>query len=401
MMNFIERFKILPKSTKNLLGIGIVLALVVALPLFIWAIITQKFLIQKKAATGEPTPSTYCNRYCDLSIPGVDCLGGLVCHTSEASGSAGQRGNSSCRNPQCLDDLDCVCASPTPTPVVCNRSCSLGGETPVPCPTGFTCRRTSNLEFEASSSGICRKSACVTEIDCDCSTPTPTPRPPDWPTLPPKPTPTVTPTVTPTPTPTATPNPANRPFEILFKFQGVSDDAASYAKLGENRAKVAVKFSSQSLGYTPGYTTTTSIPVDYVSSGVYKLAFSISSEDLPAANDYVISLKGEKHISVRFCQATAQIQHCSGAGTIVLPAEPTTPVQLNFTGIPLPPGDVYQQDGVVNAADFNKIFGLMAKPCANLTTEDKMTGDLNYSGCVTVADTFLIRQTLETRYDES
>lgn len=59
-MNVIERFKLLPVSAKRLIGIGMVLALVVALPLFIWAIITQKFLITKKAATGEPGNTIMC-----------------------------------------------------------------------------------------------------------------------------------------------------------------------------------------------------------------------------------------------------------------------------------------------------------------------------------------------------
>jgi hypothetical protein len=36
------------------MGLGIVLALVFALPLFIWGIVTQKFLISQRAASGEP-----------------------------------------------------------------------------------------------------------------------------------------------------------------------------------------------------------------------------------------------------------------------------------------------------------------------------------------------------------
>lgn len=53
-MKWVDRFKTLPKSTKNLLVVGVLLALVAALPLFIWAITTQKFLFTQKAATGEP-----------------------------------------------------------------------------------------------------------------------------------------------------------------------------------------------------------------------------------------------------------------------------------------------------------------------------------------------------------
>lgn len=55
-MSILNNFKSLPKPTKRLLSLGIILALAIALPLFIWALVSQKFLINKKAATGEPTP---------------------------------------------------------------------------------------------------------------------------------------------------------------------------------------------------------------------------------------------------------------------------------------------------------------------------------------------------------
>lgn len=45
----------LPVSAKRLLGLGMTLALVVALPLFVWGITTQKFDVRKRAASGEPT----------------------------------------------------------------------------------------------------------------------------------------------------------------------------------------------------------------------------------------------------------------------------------------------------------------------------------------------------------
>lgn len=67
-MNFIQRFKALPVKTKNLLGIGVILALVIALPLFIWAIVTQNFNPLKKAASGEPSPV-------NVNIAGAPFLG--------------------------------------------------------------------------------------------------------------------------------------------------------------------------------------------------------------------------------------------------------------------------------------------------------------------------------------
>lgn len=52
-MNYIVRFKSLPKDTKRLLSLGIVMALFVALPLFVWAVVSQKFLISKKAQESQ------------------------------------------------------------------------------------------------------------------------------------------------------------------------------------------------------------------------------------------------------------------------------------------------------------------------------------------------------------
>jgi protein-disulfide isomerase len=48
-MNLIKRFKSLPISARRQLSLGIVIAFTVALPLFVWAIVSQKFLINQKA----------------------------------------------------------------------------------------------------------------------------------------------------------------------------------------------------------------------------------------------------------------------------------------------------------------------------------------------------------------
>lgn len=51
-----SRIKNLPIKKQKLLGLGIVVVLVLALPIFIWAIIHQNFNPFSRAATGEPTP---------------------------------------------------------------------------------------------------------------------------------------------------------------------------------------------------------------------------------------------------------------------------------------------------------------------------------------------------------
>jgi hypothetical protein len=49
--------KVFSTSRKKLLFLIITLALVIALPLFVWAIINNNFNPHKKAASGEPTPT--------------------------------------------------------------------------------------------------------------------------------------------------------------------------------------------------------------------------------------------------------------------------------------------------------------------------------------------------------
>lgn len=49
-MNIIHRIKSLPLATKRYVGLGVVIALFIALPVFIWALVTQQLFFSKKAA---------------------------------------------------------------------------------------------------------------------------------------------------------------------------------------------------------------------------------------------------------------------------------------------------------------------------------------------------------------
>jgi hypothetical protein len=53
-MNFLKRFKSLPTGARQTVSVGIILALVVALPLFVWALVNLNFNQKEKAASGEP-----------------------------------------------------------------------------------------------------------------------------------------------------------------------------------------------------------------------------------------------------------------------------------------------------------------------------------------------------------
>ncbi len=192
-----------------------------------------------------------------------------------------------------------------------------------------------------------------------------------------------------------TPPPTVRPFEIKLKLQGVDDGSA-------NLAKVVVRFIGNILNYSPGYTSSP-LPIVYDGNGIYRLPFGVWSSNLPPANDYSLIIKGEKHSAVKFCYPTGQTQRCLGgkSGHITIPSEPGAKVRLDFTGIPLDPGDLPPQDGRVDSSDFTKIKSLMSKLCSSLTDEEKYSADLDYNGCINIKDAFLIRKTLEIRYDEN
>ena len=209
---------------------------------------------------------------------------------------------------------------------------------------------------------------------------------------------TPSPTATATSYPTATPSPSGNVtqlFTFKMKFVGVTDGSA-------DGAKVNIRFQNPTIGFDYF---TSPVQVHHVANGVYETSviFGTATPTLPTNGGYVISLKGEKHLATRFCQQSGQTLRCSGNWTIPVPLPAYNPSAFvfDFTGIALEPGDLYQQDGTANSADFTKIKDLLSKPCANLTATEKLTADIDYSGCVNVRDAFLMRQTLQTRYDEN
>lgn len=255
IVNIIERFRSLPGKNRGLLGLGAVLGLFVALPLFVWAIVTQNFNSNKRAASGDPVPTP----------------------------------------------------SPTPTPF-------------------------GNV---------------------------------------------------------------SQSFYIGMKFAGVTDGSA-------DGARVTLRFQNSPNWFDY---VTSPVVVRYIGNGVYQawLTFGSDVPPLPANNYYSIYLKGEKHLSTKFCQATGQTVRCTGNGNISIPTATVNPNPfiLDFTGIPLTPGDLPPQDGVANSTDFNIVKALLNKSCSNQTDTDILTADLNYDKCVNIKDIFMMRQTLETRYDEN
>src|SRR3989344_4468191 len=203
-------------------------------------------------------------------------------------------------------------------------------------------------------------------------------------------TPTPTPTISPTPTFTPTPTPPQGGITIEFKikFSGVTGGAAQGAKVTARFVRNDINLITPPILFT------------HDGNGVYKATICWSRSYLPAGPGYTIILKGEKHVARKFCKQTGQIEPCVGNESITLPSGTLTSV-FDFSGLPLDPGDLPPQDGKADMADFDIIKSLLTKPCSALTAQEKATADLNYNGCIDIADVFLMRKTLETRYDEN
>lgn len=101
-MNYFVRFKSLPISTRRSLGFGVVLGLFVGLPLFVWAIVSQKFIFNPRAENNISTngPTNACGGTCGSNY---NCDVNLYCF------------NGYCRNPDCSNSENCSC--PTATPI--------------------------------------------------------------------------------------------------------------------------------------------------------------------------------------------------------------------------------------------------------------------------------------------
>lgn len=182
-------------------------------------------------------------------------------------------------------------------------------------------------------------------------------------------------------------------FDFRIKFDGVTDGSAEGAKA--NIRFVSFPVADLSTG-----------PVEFhhIGGGVYEAILTPDYLPPSASNQgYTIYVKGEKHLARKYCQATGQSSECTGAGNINIPAPTANPASFvfDFTNLPLQPGDLFEQDGKADALDFAKVITLMGKASSSLTDQDLLTADLNYDGFVNIRDAFLMRKTLETKFDEN
>jgi len=216
-------------------------------------------------------------------------------------------------------------------------------------------------------------------------TPTPTTTPGATGTPTPSLTPTTTPTPTITPTPTATTTPAPGPrLNFKVKFQGVDSrplDSNQYTK------RVKVRVTKGDLNET--------FNADVTSDDQGVFSGSVVLSEVPVGSDYTIFIKGPQHLARKFC-TNSQTERCVGPGQIAL-AEGNN--NFDFSGLVLEAGDLPnngQQDGVVNSVDYS----LLKARGAQTLPEALAIADVNFDGVVGSQDWVLMRNTLETKYEE-
>lgn len=385
MKKFFARFKSLPLKTRQLLILGTTLALVVALPLFIWAILTQRFELRERAATGEPTPTPagtsvnwqtpyayfradnfrivangktfYANVSSPISVhsdPGSPTYTTLEVIWQENGvemrlfiyfNSDGQKWWS----PEIR-----IYDGKTPSNWITFKrkvfESNLGSEYTQAIPGGFVQMDPNTGKEIASVYFSNLRVQAFTNLR---------------------------------PTPTPTPSPQGMRFRI--KFAGVDDDSAEGAKAKIRFVRGITNLETPLVEFT------------HVGNGIYEATITLNTY-LPAGSGYTIYVKGEKHLARKFCLQSIQAERCIGGGNITIQTTGTS--VFDFTRLELEPGDLPPQDGKADSTDFAKITSLFTKLCSELTENEKSTADLDYNGCVNIRDAFLMRKTLEVKFDE-
>lgn len=247
---------------------------------------------------------------------------------------------------------------------------------PAPTPTPYD----PNINITTVHNGSYTINAIIT------STPTPTETIPPQATATPTPTQTPTPTLTPvntgTPTPTATIAPNTPVLNFKIKFQGIDE------KRTDQRVKVTVIGNDISKPFED-------IIVKAGDDGIY--SGSIVLSQVPGGS-YTIFIKGPKHLAKKFCK-NEQEGRCGATDklSLVIGNNDYDFSKTRLEGGDLPnPNNAWKQDGVVNSVDYE----LTKLRLFSDKDENLRVADINLDGIVNTTDLTLLRNTLETKYEE-
>jgi hypothetical protein len=116
-------------------------------------------------------------------------------------------------------------------------------------------------------------------------------------------------------------------------------------------------------------------------------------------NAYYITIKGPKHLATRFCKSVNQARPCSIPQTkmsgLCLGCDGEIS-EFDFTGYPLPGGDLPPQDGVVNALDAVTLINCLGESSSNCIEK----ADLNLDGIVNTLDINIMNNAIYTRWED-
>lgn len=409
----ISNYRNLPKDAKRILTIGLIVILVAAIPLLVWALLTQRFDLRKKASTSEapiPTPIRWSTK--DVTLVASDFY-------IDINGKRFTPNQTTVVHSVSQADSNYITLIANWTQdnifmgVAISYKLSNGTtwyqtkfETSNPGPDGgyveYNKGQTWTMGIVGHPPNYFNPADLYTDpsvgghahfSDLRVNLPGLTGFPNTTMTPSPYPSPTSYPYPTPTAVPTSNPNPSPKPLDFRVKFGGVTDGSADGAK-----ATIRFVNAFQNLITSP-------VSFSYIGNGIYRaIVIPDFSSILQSTNNgignYTFYIKGEKHSANKFCEYN-QSGPCVGTGNLPIPYETAIPMPVyDFTGYSLQPGDLPPQDGKVDSSDFQKVSGLLGKLCSEQTAEDLATADLDYNGCVNIKDAFLLRKTLETKYDE-
>lgn len=193
----------------------------------------------------------------------------------------------------------------------------------------------------------------------------------------------------PTNTPTPTPPPGQVKVQLKVKFFGIN----------QNRANQPVRIRILKGGTMVQEIGFEGVNLTANNEGVYQSEMLTLSSAVEPGSGYTFLVKGPKHLQTRYCQNNGQTRACT-SGNITLAAGENI---LDFTGLPLPPGDLPipttgGQDGVINAFDAVFLSNCLRD---NPESADCLSrADLNLDGLVSALDGELINWSIFTRWED-
>ena len=195
-----------------------------------------------------------------------------------------------------------------------------------------------------------------------------------------------------TPTPTGTVPPGSEAvLNFSVRFQGV--DSGTHKPTDANKTQ-KLSFRVKKGNFEKVFTDVDAVYSD--TNGNW--TGSVTLTGVTPGEGYAVFIKGPKHLAKKFC-TNNQTRRCVTEGSLALNSGKN---EYDFTTLPLEAGDLPnpnqggKQDGVANSVDYSLARDRWLKN----TAQNLAIADVNFDGVINSADTTLIRETIETRYEE-